>query len=289
MPQAADSTGLVFEIADHGVAVNDSTSIHDFANASPIGGFFSTVPAEGSLNTATPTQIDTSFPSLPEIFFGSQQAQIYGQAGSSSILATTPSSSLPGPVNVTATDRMVSLPLCPRIYVWAVPLQYGALAADPRGGVPADLLGYGYSVDVPSANIQVSLGSFRPVCSRRTHLPGAAILFLYNISSLRSRPVPPAHKISRSRPRLALRYRARLFTTSRASSTIRLGTPSSTYLYDPRRNQIYLSAGDHIDVFSLSSNTFGSPVAHPKQRWNPAYTWSRAYAGRLQATGGESE
>ena len=52
-PQAANSTGLVFEIADHGVAINDATSVHDFTNASPIGGFFTVAPAEGPLNAAT--------------------------------------------------------------------------------------------------------------------------------------------------------------------------------------------------------------------------------------------
>src|SRR5439155_25363753 len=36
-------------------------------------------------------------------------------------------------------------------------------------------------------------------------------------------------------------------------------------LFDAGRNQLYLSAGDHIDVFSLVSNQFLTPITPPAQ------------------------
>jgi hypothetical protein len=37
----------------------------------------------------------------------------------------------------------------------------------------------------------------------------------------------------------------------------------SYVLYDKKRDQLYLSAGDHIDVFALASNTFGTALRPP--------------------------
>src|SRR5256884_8255112 len=40
----------------------------------------------------------------------------------------------------------------------SLPVQYGTFAADPKGGVLADLFGYGYSIDIAGASIQASVG-----------------------------------------------------------------------------------------------------------------------------------
>ena len=45
LAQAADNTGLVFEIADHGVAINDATNVHSFMNVLGVSNFIMTVRA----------------------------------------------------------------------------------------------------------------------------------------------------------------------------------------------------------------------------------------------------
>jgi IPT/TIG domain-containing protein len=263
-PQAADSTGLVFEIADHGVAINDATSTHDFTNALPVSGFFAAVPAEGPLNTATLTQFETSFSSLPEIFFGSQQAQVSGEAGSSSTSATAPSSSAPGPVNVMAIEPSGVAAFVPQGFTYgAVPVQYGTLASDPRGGMLADLLGYGYSVDVPSANIQVRLGSYVAGVQSKDSFSGSGYPFPLQHLVIAVPPGAPGVQDITVTSSTGTAVSRKAFHYINGVVDYPSGDSFLYVLYDSRRKQLYLSAGDHIDVFSLSSNSFSSPIAIP--------------------------
>jgi hypothetical protein len=145
----------------------------------------------------------------------------------------------------------------------AVPVQYGALAADPRGGVPADLLGFGYSVDVPSANIQVSLGSYPASVQSKDSLTGSGypfplqhLVIAVPAGAAGAQDIKVTSATGTAVSRKAFHYIKSVVDYSSGDTFLYI-------LHDPRRNQIYLSAGDHIDVFSLSSNTFGSPIAIP--------------------------
>jgi hypothetical protein len=266
MPQTADATGLVLEIADHGVAINDATSVHDFTNAVAIGGFFMANPAEGPLNTATSTQFTTVFPNLPEIFFGAQQGQVSGQAGSDSISATAPPSSVPGPVNVMAIETNGVAAFMPQGFTYgAVPLQYGLLAGDPRGGVVADLLGFGYSADIQSASIQVSLGSSQATVQSKNSLSGSGYPFsLQHLVVAVPSGTPGAQDIKvTSSTGTAVSPKA--FHYIKAVTDYPSADTFSYVLYDSHRDQLYLSAGDHIDVFSMATNNFVAPIAIPSR------------------------
>ena len=48
----------------------------------------------------------------------------------------------------------------------------------------------------------------------------------------------------------------------RARTTISSSDTFAAVIYDAKRKQVYLSAGDHVDVFSLASNQFVAPL-HP--------------------------
>ncbi|MGA2814127.1 MAG: hypothetical protein ABSG16_22225, partial [Candidatus Acidiferrum sp.] len=266
IPQAADATGLVLEIADRGVAINDATSVHDFSNADAIAGFFTANPAEGPLNAATSTQFTTTFPTLPQIFFGVQASQVSGQAGSPSISATAPPSSVPGPVNVMAIEPNGVAAFMPQGFTYgAVPLQYGLLAGDPRGGIVADLLGFGYSVDIPSASIQVSLGSSQATVQSKDSLSGSGYPFpLQHLVVVVPSGTPGAQDIKvTSSTGTAISPKA--FHYIEAVTDYPSADTFSYLLYDSHRNQLYLSAGDHIDVFSMATNNFVSPLAIPSK------------------------
>ena len=266
MPQTADATGLVFEIADHGVAINDANSIHDFTKAVAIGGFFRADPAEGPVNAATPTQFQTTFPTLPQIFFGTHAGQVSGQAGSPSISVTAPPSSIPGPVNVTAIEPNGVAAFMPEGFTYgAIPLQYGLLAGDPRGDVVADLFGFGYSADIPSASVTVSLGSSQAVVQSKESLSGTGYPFpLQHLVITAPSGTSGAHDITvTSSAGTAVSPVA--FHYLKAVTDYPSVDAFTYLLYDPHRDQLYLSAGDHIDVFSVSGNTFSAPIPIPSK------------------------
>jgi len=266
IPQTADATGLVFEIADHGVAINDATSIHDFTNAVVIAGFFTANPAEGPLNAATSTQFITTFPTFPEIFFGAQPGQVSGQAGSPTISDTAPPSSVPGPVNLMAIEPNGVAAFMPQGFTYgAVPLQYGLLAGDPRGGVVADLLGFGYSVDIPSASVQVSLGSSQAAVQSKDSLAGTGYPFPVQHLVIAIPSGTPGAQDIKVTSSTGTAVSPKAFHYLQSVTDYPSADTFSYLLYDPHRNQLYLSAGDHIDVFSIATNNFVAPLAIPSK------------------------
>jgi hypothetical protein len=265
-PQAADSTGLVFEIADHGVAIDDATDFRDFSNAQVVGDFIIATPDEGPINQASLTQFTTAvFSSLPDVFFGSQTGLNPALSSPGQLEATAPSSPTVGPVNVKAVEANGVMDFMPQGFSYgSLPIQYGLLAAAPKGGVPANLFGYGYSSDISGANIQVNIGTSQASLQSKDLFPSEGYY-----------PFPLQHLVvdvpqgSSGAQNITVTSGTGTAVSSNAfhylQSVADYASPDSFLyvLYDSQRNQVYLSAGDHIDVFSLATNTFASPISVP--------------------------
>src|SRR5207249_1349073 len=152
---------LIFEVADHGVGIVDATDFRTFQNPQVVSDFIIATPDEGPLNQPTTTQFTTGiFNSVPDVFFDVQRAlnpNLFNGAGQ--LAATAPPSATPGPVNVKAIEADGVMAFMPQGFAYgSLPVQYGTFAADPKGGVLADLFGYGYSIDIAGASIQASVG-----------------------------------------------------------------------------------------------------------------------------------
>jgi DNA-binding beta-propeller fold protein YncE len=270
--QAADATGLVFEIADHGVAINDATNAHNFMNASGVSNFIVATPSEGLLNQQTATKFTTgTFGSLPDVFFGNQRALSPALNGPGQLQATAPPSGTPGPVNVKALQANGVMGFMPQAFTYgAVPLQYGTLASGPQGGVFANLFGYGYGVDIPGANIQVTIGNAPAMIAVKTLLP-TRIPYPFPadyIAAAVPPGVPGPRDIGVVSPAGAATYPKGFHYVK---SIIDYPSPDSSLLYllyDSHRNLVYISAGDHIDVFSLATGSFTSSIAVPSNSGN---------------------
>jgi hypothetical protein len=270
--QAADATGLVFELADHGVAINDATNFQDFSNTQAVSNFIVATPAEGALNQQTTTKFTTStFSSVPDVFFGNQRALnpvLFNGAGQ--LEATAPVSSAPGPVNVKALQRNGVMSFMPQAFTYgAVPLQFGVLASGPQGGAFASLFGYGYGTDMSGA-IQASIGN----------TPASVVLKRLLPTEI---PYPfPAHHIIVAVPPGSPGAQDMVVSSPAGSATYPKGfhyvdsiidysladTSLLYLLYDSHRKLVYVSAGDHIDVFSLASESFGTPITVPSNSGN---------------------
>ena len=99
-PLAADNTGLVYGISDHGVAVDDAAFVQDF-----VPGMFSPeFGKELTPNVAPLTPVDLTFSQLdlsliPDVWFGSQRGN-NPATGGIFLTVDAPPSAQPGPVNV---------------------------------------------------------------------------------------------------------------------------------------------------------------------------------------------
>lgn len=271
-PQAADQTGLVYEIADHGVAIDDATNFQNLANVTqPPSGIVRTTPLEGPLNGAT----QVSFSIVPAVsnalglFFGNQPAQgVIAVEGSNDVQATAPPSPAVGPVNLKVIEPTGGMSILPSAFTYgSVPVAYGMLASGVQGGESSDIFGYGFSIDVQDAPIQVQIGAHvAPVQSK-----------LYFTSGL-SGPYPfPLQDLGITIPAgTAAGVQDITVTSSAGTATISKGFhyvtsvtdyPSpdnfSYVLCDPLRNQLYLSAGNHVDVFSIATLSFVSAIPVP--------------------------
>ena len=265
-PQAVDSTGLVFEMADHGVGIVDAGAFQTFQNPQVVADFIEATPDEGPVNATTTTNFTTStFSGLPDVFFGTQRglnpALTSGQTGQ--LPVTAPPSTSVGPVNVKAVESNGVMAFMPQAFSYgSVPVQFGELASDPKGGVLADLFGYGYSVDIPGAAIQVSIGSSGATVNSKDVFPA-------------SYPFPLQHLVvavpagSAGAVDIKVTSPTGTATSSKAFHYVKSVTSYSSpdsflyMLFDSHRNQLYLSAGDHIDVFSSASNSFTTPITIP--------------------------
>ena len=268
-PQAADSTGLVFEIADHGVAINDATSFHGISDATAVSNFIVATPDEGPVNQPTTTQFTTAiFSSVPDVFFGNQRAMnpnLFNSVGQ--LAATAPPSLIAGPVNVKAVEASGVMAFMPQAFTYgSLPVQYGALASAPKGGALADLFGYGFSVDIQGASIQASVGGSQAQLQNKVLFPseiGYPFPLQHLVVAVPSGPTG-AQDITVTSP-------TGTATVSKVfhyvKSVVDYPSPDSFLyvLYDSHRDQVYLSAADHIDVFSLATHSFAAPIAVPSK------------------------
>ena len=266
-PMAADQTGMIFGAADHGVALDDSADYQNIsATATPPVWTIIADPAEGPLNTTTAVNILTqSFNSTPDIWFGNLRGINPSVSSSGQAQAIAPASPTAGPVNVkTISPEGVEGNMPEGFTYGAVAADFPVLAASPSGGVTAEMFGYGFGSDFAGQPVQVQFGSQNGSVSYGNLFP-AEEPYPFPLDDVRVvvPPGPPGP--------------ADIRITSMAGTAVIPGglhyvqsvndySSPDTFqyiLYDPKRQQLYLNAGSHIDVFSLPSRQYLSPITPP--------------------------
>lgn len=273
-PLAVDSSGIIFGSADHGIAFDDSTyavnTIFGYG-----GGFicldFTLTPSFGPLDTATPAAFPQGegFSSVPDAWFGSLRAQQVnvspGVVGSLSAIA--PPSPQAGPVDVKLITPDGEQSYNPLDFSYGPSLMFvNGNTAAPGGGTTAFVTGLGLPTD-PS-QIQVAVGA------QSASVFSAKPAFYFSNSWPNSYPYPAVELQVALPPGSG--DQDLVVTTSSGSSTLTkaihylnsvkdYSSPDTfqSILLDRSRNQLYLSAGDHIDVFSLTTFQFVTPFKPP--------------------------
>jgi hypothetical protein len=264
VPFAIDTTGMVLAIQTYGVSFEDSTFYQTYAANQPTssGSSAGPTPASGPLAGGTTSSL-YAFPALqPDVWFGQMR-------GSTSLLQgqltfTSPPSQTPGPVNVKFIYPDGEQAFYPQLFGYSTFPEYAlASGSSPNGGATGQVVGYGLPQDPSEGTLAVGgntaiittvKGQYPPLSGE----PYPSTILSYTIPAgapgLADLQVSSSANGTGSLPK-AILY-AKSVNDYSSSDTF------AAVIHDAKRKQVYLSAGDHVDVFSLDSNQFVAPL-HP--------------------------
>ena len=260
-PCAVDSTGMVIGLQNFGISFDDSTFFQNYAPNQPgangISEFIATYAGPLAGGTASSLYV---FPSLtPDVWFGQTRGSATLSQGQ--LTFTSPPSQTPGPVNVKFIYPDGEQAFYPQLFGYSTFPEYALTSgSSPNGGAEGQLIGYGLpqdpsegtvSVGGNQATISTTKGQYPPLSGE----PYPSTILKYTLPAgapgLADLEVSSANG-SGSLPK-AILY-AKSVNDYSSSDTF------AAVIYDAKRKQVYLSAGDHVDVFSLASNQFLTPL-----------------------------
>ncbi len=271
VPFDVDSTGIVLGIIEDGIAFDDSTFTQNLSPQEPgTPNFLDHMsPQVGPVAGGTASGgFGDAFSLKPDVWYGSNR-------GSAQILnggllqITSPPASAPGPVNVKMLFPDGIEVFDPLFFTYGPYIQTNILSGfSPDGGGTGQIAGYGLPTDNSSGTLLIggaASPSLKPTSGDAPLIggfphgfptafvdytvpagsPGWADLVLHTLNGTSTLP--------------------RSLYYARSVKDYSSADMFSAVLYDSSRNQLYLSAGDHIDVFSLNANQFLTPLQPPAQ------------------------
>jgi IPT/TIG domain len=258
---SVDDSGMMIGIQTFGVGFEDSTFFQNFGTSTR--GATSPVlltPNAGPLAGGTVSSPYGSFDLTPDVWYGANR-------GSASIDAigdltiTSPAGNANGPVNLKYIYPDGEQVFTPQAFSYSSFPQDSILSgATPFGGVPGRISGYGMPADGSGGTLTVG-GQTAAITTTAGQYPpytGEAFPSTYLDYTIPS-GTPGYADLSITTPigsgtlPKAVFYAKSVTDYSSADSF-------SDVLYDSARQQLYLSGTDHIDVFSLTSNSWQTPL-----------------------------
>lgn len=278
-PFAVDTTGMVLGIQDFGIAFDDSTFTENFLSSQlgPCNHMNHMSPYAGPLAGGTTSGgFGCSFPPMtPGVWYGPNRGTAINTIpvgpipnwGELSIVS--PAATSPGPVNIKLLFPDGTQTFNPLFFSYGPFIRSATLSgASPEGGASGMIDGFG--LPSPSNGGTVSVGGSAGQVNSLSSLfsspfPSSGLRFTVPAGS------PGWTDITVETPDGSFTAPKAFFY---AESVTDYSSPDTftALLYDSARQQLYLSAGDHIDVFSLSANQFVSPLTPPAQGASKQFT-----------------
>lgn len=266
-----DESGLIIGLEDHGVVFLDSSISLNTGSSDTGSNFGYITPDNASLNTPQPVQMawltgGNSDLSTPAVYFGPNAAS--NVSVSNTINATAPAWPFPGPVNVFTSQASGNFEIVPYGFSYGPTLVYQPTNASvAEGGGPADFFTLGAGSSAPQ--IQFSFGGASATVNSIN--PGYAYIpyaFL-NLQDLEV-TIPPGEvgtaDLSLAAPSGstqapgAFRYYPALKIFPLASPGLQQGS------YDVKRNRVYFTNVDHIEVFDTAQQGWTTPIPLPSAK-----------------------
>jgi hypothetical protein len=267
-PFAIDATGMVLCIQNYGISFEDSTFYQNYATVQPnvSAGLIYTTAYGGPLAGGTTSTL-YSFPSLtPDVWFGQTRGTASVSQGSGSIAPgeltfTSPPSTTPGPVNVKFVYPDGETAFAEQLFSYSTFPEYAVLSgSSPNGGAPGQIIGFGLPEDASggavtvgsnTATITTTAGPYTPFSAEP--IPSTVLAYTFPAGTPGFADLTVTTPIGIGTLHKSIYY-AKSVTDYSSSDSF------TAVLLDAQRNQLYLSAGDHIDVFSTTSNQFVAPL-----------------------------
>jgi hypothetical protein len=269
VPLAADGTGLIYGAFTHGLVVDDSTNFQNVL-ALPVGPPGSQVNAdEAPLNTPLATGLgQIAFDVLPDVWFGNTRGTNIESNGAL-VAVTAPPSAVAGLVNLKTVLPDGWFSLLPQSFSYGSQILFaGGNAGSTQGGASLALVGYGLIGDNTSPTVTIG--------GRAANVTGASKYVNFNDSGFNATyPFPNFDEVVATVPPGSPGVADITVTSSAGTSTLANAftylsiadystADTFTYvLYDSQRHWVYLSAGDHIEIFSADTNKFLAPIVPP--------------------------
>lgn len=260
-PFAVDSTGMVLGLQIFGIAFEDSAFYQQYApnQTLPMAGTY-IATYRGPLSGGTASSLFGSATFLqPDVWFGQTRGTTSLSQGTVTFIS--PPSTTAGPVNVKFIFPDGGEMFYPQLFSYSTFPEYALVSgSSPQGGAPAQVLGYGLpqdpsegtmSVGPNSATITTVKGQYPPLSGEP--YPSTILKYIVPPGSPGWADINLNTLIGNGTLPKAMFY-ANSVTDYSSSDSF------TAVVFDEGRNQVYLSAGDHVDVFSMASRRFVTPL-----------------------------
>ena len=262
-PFAIDSIGMLLGIQNYGVSFEDSTFYQNYAVNQPpnndFGGYIATYAGPLAGGAVSSLYV---FPAMtPDVWFGQSRGIV--DTSSTELTFTSPPSTIPGPVNVKFIFPDGSQYFYPQLFSYSTFPQYAVMSGSaPNGGAPAQVIGYGLPADASSGTLTVgahtgtittTVGQYPPFSGE----PYPSAILAYTLP-----PGTPGWTDLQINTPIGTGTLPKSIFYAKSVADYSSSDSLTSVLFDAKRNQLYLSAGDHVDVFSTTSNQFLASL-HP--------------------------
>jgi hypothetical protein len=256
----SDETQLLFGLSNRGVSFIDAATPATLPSLAPtLVAAPSLLPSEGSNTGGTAVVLaGQNFSSSAQLKFGTQLASNVTIAGSTQIGANSPPSVSNGPVNVTAFFDNGWLAVAPDAFSYGPQiLQILPNAGTNGGGDSVQIYGYGFGSDATKITVKIgganaTVQKVESVTSIASSL-GLDSSYPFSLERI-TLQTPPG---SSGKADVSIAAPAGSVTSSKAFQyleSVQSYSKPAFYrflLYDQRRQRIYLTSIDHVDVFDL--------------------------------------
>jgi len=261
--------GIVFGLGNRGLALIDAPKPTTLpASAPALSAAPALLPAEGPNAGGTATTLSgQNFTVLTQLNFGTQSAPNASMASNTQIQASSPPNAVTGPVNLAAYFANGWLALAPDAFSYGPQiLQVLPNAGRQSGGETIQIYGFGFGSD--ATKLTAKIGGASAAVQKIDTGSALALPSDYPFPLERITLTTPAANTS-GKADVALTAPSGATTASAAFQFLQSGQFFAKaglfkfILYDQKRQRLYLSNIDHVDVFDLAGGQYLAGLQPP--------------------------
>lgn len=256
-PFGVDSTGMMLDIQAFGVGFEDTTFFQHYgSNTIPAPSAVTLSTYSGPLSGGTQTNPYGYFALTPDIWFGNTRGTATLD-GSNTLTLTSPPSATTGPVNLKYLFPDGSQLFSPQVFSYSAFPQYAILSGgSPDGGESGTISGYGLPTDPSNGSLTIGGNSATITTKTSQYLPFTQEPFPSTYLNFTVPPGTPGMADIEVTTQAGVGTLPKAFFYAKSVKDYASSDTFTSVLLDAKRNQLYLAAGDHVDVFSTTSNSF---------------------------------